>query len=74
MQYLGRSDSQVKVRGFRVDLGEIERRLLETPAVRAAAVVVPAGARDRLCAYVELEPGGTPERCRAHLAHKLPVT
>jgi amino acid adenylation domain-containing protein len=72
LQYLGRSDSQVKVRGFRLDLGEIERRLAEAPGVKAAAVVVPTGARDRLCAYVVLRPGATPQQCRAHLAQELP--
>ena len=38
--YLGRLDDQVKVRGFRVELGEIEARLRQHPAVREAAVVV----------------------------------
>jgi tyrocidine synthetase-3 len=32
LEYLGRADSQVKVRGFRVDLGEIERRVNAGPA------------------------------------------
>ena len=36
LEYLGRTDFQVKVRGYRIELGEIEARLAEHPGVRAA--------------------------------------
>lgn len=59
LEYLGRLDRQVKVRGFRIELDEIRAVLLESPEVVAAAVVVtnsspedPAGAR--IDAYVVL--------------------
>lgn len=39
-EYLGRRDSLVKVSGFRIEIGEIENRLIQVPGVRAGAVVV----------------------------------
>ena len=40
LEYMGRNDSQVKVRGFRVEIGEIERRILEHPSVHTTVVVL----------------------------------
>ena len=40
LEYLGRADSQVKIRGHRVELGEIRGVLMEDPRVEAAAVIV----------------------------------
>jgi acyl-coenzyme A synthetase/AMP-(fatty) acid ligase/acyl carrier protein len=54
IEYLGRSDFQIKLRGFRIELGEIEAALAQHPSVRqCVAVVRAAGAGDgQLVAYV----------------------
>jgi amino acid adenylation domain-containing protein/non-ribosomal peptide synthase protein (TIGR01720 family) len=53
VEYLGRIDSQVKLKGFRIELGEIESRLREITAVKDALVIVREKKADKyLCAYV----------------------
>ncbi|MGF7119706.1 non-ribosomal peptide synthase/polyketide synthase [Rhodococcus sp. BE178] len=49
LEYLGRSDFQVKLRGLRIELGEIESVLLDRPEIAQAAVLVKS---DQLVAYV----------------------
>ena len=74
--HLGRSDSRVKIRGFSIDLAEIEGTLQSFGAIANAAVVVgnTAGGYERLIGYlVPHEPGAlTPERVFEHLRNKLP--
>ncbi|WP_314410598.1 non-ribosomal peptide synthetase [Streptomyces kroppenstedtii] len=73
--YLERMDRQVKVRGVRVELGEVEAALREHRAVTDAAVVtrrVPSGDL-RLAAYVALDDAGTTvHELREHLSARLP--
>ncbi len=53
IEFLGRRDAQIKLRGHRIELAEVERALALVPRVRAAAVVVRGGPeRPRLVAYV----------------------
>ncbi|MFT4470074.1 non-ribosomal peptide synthetase [Arthrobacter sulfonylureivorans] len=44
LEYLGRRDNQVKISGFRIEIGDIENALLRVPGVRDGAVVVGEGA------------------------------
>jgi amino acid adenylation domain-containing protein len=72
--FLGRSDDQVKVRGYRIEPGEIEAALGGHPVVRGAAVVAQTerGAT-RLCAYVACaDPGASVAELTAHLRARLP--
>jgi amino acid adenylation domain-containing protein len=77
LEFLGRLDHQVKVRGFRIEPGEIEARLAEHPAV-AEAVVILSGNEDRQLAAFVAAPGIrreaslTAAELRAFLADRLP--
>ncbi|MFE3873982.1 non-ribosomal peptide synthase/polyketide synthase [Kitasatospora sp. NPDC059146] len=81
LRYCGRADDQIKLRGFRIEPGEIESALRRSPLVRDAVVTVrtdaPGGGR--LVAYVvpadpcgEADPAGTALELRAQLAESLP--
>src|SRR6185369_1152024 len=67
LEFLGRLDHQVKVRGFRIEPGEIEAALAAVPGVRQAAVVV---RESRLIAYVAGEVAV--DTLRARLQERLP--
>ena len=74
LDFAGRIDGQVKLRGFRIEPGEVEAALGALPAVRQAAVVVKEVAGDRrLVAYVVREPGapGSAENLRQTLRSAL---
>jgi non-ribosomal peptide synthetase component F len=56
LEFIGRTDDQVKVRGFRVELGEVESAVRASPDVADAVVVtVGEGEAARLVAYVVLD-------------------
>ncbi|HWP43817.1 MAG TPA: amino acid adenylation domain-containing protein, partial [Blastocatellia bacterium] len=76
IEYIGRKDHQVKVRGYRIEPGEIEAVLTEHPGVRKAVVVVredEIGDR-RLVGYVVSREGEEAEleELRSHLKERLP--
>lgn len=73
LEFLGRRDSQVKINGFRIEIGEIENRLLQVPGVRDGAVVT-AGSAERpyLVGYYTGGAEAGPEVVREALAAVLP--
>ncbi|WP_147333293.1 condensation domain-containing protein, partial [Archangium gephyra] len=77
LKFLGRIDNQVKVRGYRIELAEVEAALLAHPEVREAVALVreDSPGDKRLVAYV-VPPPGQPltdvDLLRASLAQRLP--
>ena len=69
LEYLGRNDDQVKLRGVRVELGEIESRLAALDGIREAVVLVREG---RLLAWFTEQRPLQIETLRAHLQAQLP--
>ncbi|MEV6561012.1 amino acid adenylation domain-containing protein [Nocardia sp. NPDC051756] len=82
MEYLGRIDDQVKVRGHRIELGEVGSVLRQVPGIASAAAIAINRETDAaLVAYYVPEPGSAYESgteaensgaIRAHLADRLP--
>ena len=79
LEYVGRRDHQVKLRGHRVELGEVEAVLLRHPGLREACVLVlGAGLAARLIAFVvAADPARAPtllqlkQHCREHLPRSM---
>ncbi|MCU0680747.1 MAG: amino acid adenylation domain-containing protein [Polyangiaceae bacterium] len=75
LEFFGRTDHQVKVRGYRIELEEIDATLASHPRVRAAAAVVVGAEAPRLAAFYVPE-GESPigaDELKAHLAERLPA-
>jgi amino acid adenylation domain-containing protein len=77
LEFAGRLDRQIKLRGFRIEPEEIEVALGEHPGVAAAAVTLQEGGRGgpRLVAHVVAVDGAPPPAAalRRHLAQRLPA-
>jgi amino acid adenylation domain-containing protein/non-ribosomal peptide synthase protein (TIGR01720 family) len=75
IEYLGRSDNQVKLHGLRIELGEIETALMKYDGIKAAAAVVRNTNGDKkLYAYVTWREGrqDTEEAIKEYLVGNLP--
>ena len=77
LEFLGRLDEQVKLRGHRIETGEVEAALREQPGVAEAAVVLREDLPEqkRLVAYVTAAGGAAgfdPEQLQAGLRNRLP--
>ncbi len=74
LDFLGRRDTQLKISGFRIEIGEIENTLLRAPGIRDAAVVVtdrPDGSR-HLVGFYDAAEEIDPDRVQSLLASSLP--
>ncbi|AIX07619.1 plipastatin non-ribosomal peptide synthetase PpsC [Bacillus subtilis] len=74
IEYVGRIDDQVKVRGYRVELGEIESALRQIDGVKEAAVLArtaQTGSKE-LFGYISVKAGTNAEQVRSLLACSLP--
>ena len=75
IEFLGRIDHQMKVRGYRIEPGEIESVLIQHPSVRECLVTTRdyTASEQRLVAYVVgINPGITADELRLHLRKSLP--
>ncbi|MFJ3794144.1 amino acid adenylation domain-containing protein [Kitasatospora sp. NPDC090091] len=76
VEFIGRADQQVKIRGHRIEPAEVEAQLAELPGVGAAAVVVREDepGEKRLVGYAVAAPGAAPDafELRAALRERLP--
>lgn len=76
IEFLGRSDNQIKLRGYRIELNEIVCALNQHPAIQASVVIARRDHPDeeQLVAYIVTTPGGevTPTSLQTHLRAQLP--
>ncbi|MCY8346954.1 amino acid adenylation domain-containing protein, partial [Bacillus haynesii] len=75
LQYVGRMDEQVKIRGHRIEIKEVEAALSDLAGVKKAAVVdsVTAAGYKELCAYLVVEGGTDCGMLRKALTKKVPA-
>ena len=76
IEFLGRIDDQIKLRGFRIETGEIEAELLRHPSIREAAVILrdDAATGKYLCAYYTTQNHSEADvkELKTHLSKRLP--
>ncbi|MBP3793959.1 MAG: amino acid adenylation domain-containing protein [Ruminococcus sp.] len=69
---LGRNDDQVKLRGLRIELGEVEKSILSLEGVKqAVAIIGKINSSEHLCAYYCADSSVTPQILREHISKRL---
>ena len=73
IEFMGRSDSQIKIRGMRIELAEIESQMLRHESIKAAVVIAKdVEGRKMLCSYYEATDSVGVQDLRSFLRSKLP--
>ncbi|QOS98553.1 amino acid adenylation domain-containing protein [Brevibacterium sp. JNUCC-42] len=74
LAYLGRVDNQVKVRGYRIELNEIEAHLLQYESIHEAVVTIweDKDGSKHLCAYLVTNSNVCPDQLREYLTKRMP--
>ena len=75
LEFLGRKDRQLKIRGIRVEPAEIEQRLLQYATIKEAIVkpIIEKGKKTSLCAYIIGKETINDDELKAYLAEHLPT-
>jgi len=73
MEFRGRVDNQVKINGYRVELGEIESTMMEFGAIRQCLAIKSGGEQERLIAYYVSDTPLDHPRLLAHMQQRLPA-
>jgi amino acid adenylation domain-containing protein len=73
LEFLGRRDRQIKLRGHRIDLHQLEAQLVLLPAVRQAHVALVTQSAPRLVAWVVIESGTTLQAITEKVVQSLPA-
>lgn len=72
--FQGRLDNQIKLRGFRIELADIEQKIMTHPQIKESVVILvtdDSGLKD-ICAYYTSDVEITPEEIKQYLKEKLP--
>ncbi|MDO5556368.1 MAG: amino acid adenylation domain-containing protein [Clostridia bacterium] len=72
--YLGRTDFQVKINGFRIEIEEIEKQIASIPYIKNIAILIEKDAleKNKLVAYLELNEKIEYEQLKINMTEKLP--
>lgn len=73
IEFRGRIDSQVKINGYRVELGEIESTVMDFGAIKQCLAIKSTGEQERLIAYYVSDAPVDHPRLLAHVQDRLPV-